>query len=297
MSFEMLLQNVMNGITLGSLYALIAIGYTMVYGILRLINFAHADMLMVAAYVAFFGMFAFAWPWWVAYAIAVIVTTLLGILIEKIAYAPLRNSPRITALISAIGVSFLLENLGIVILGARPKPFARPDDLVWNISLGNISFLSLSIIIPIVTVLLLAGLVILVNKTKIGMAMRAVSRDFETASLMAIDVNKIISFTFAIGSSLAAVGGILWSLQYPQIDPLMGVFPGLKCFIAAVMGGIGSIKGAMLGGYILGMGEVMLVGFMPDISGYRDAFAFMALILILLFMPGGIFGQHVVEKV
>jgi len=297
LSMDSFLQNIANSITLGSLYALIAIGYTMVYGIIRLINFAHADLLMVAAYVAFYGIFIFALPWWVAFAIAVVLTTLLGVGIEKVAYRPLRNAPRISVLISAIGVSFLLENIGIVALGARPKPFPRPEDLVWNIHAGNISFLSLTIIIPIVTGLLLLAVTFMVKKTKIGIAMRAVSRDFETSSLMAVDVNKVVGTTFAVGSALAAVGGLLWSLQYPQVDPLMGVFPGLKCFIAAVMGGIGSIPGAMLGGFLLGTMEVMLVGFMPGLSGYRDAFAFIILILILLFKPGGILGENVVEKV
>ncbi|MDD3899078.1 MAG: branched-chain amino acid ABC transporter permease [Syntrophomonadaceae bacterium] len=297
MSMDTFLQNVANSITLGSLYALIAIGYTMVYGIIRLINFAHADLLMVAGYIAFYGIFIFALPWWAAFAIAIVLTTLLGVSIEKVAYRPLRSAPRISVLISAIGVSFLLENIGIVALGARPKPFPRPEELVWNIQAGNISFLSLTIIIPVVTVLLLLAVTFMVKKTKIGIAMRAVSLDFETSSLMAVDVNKVISTTFAVGSALAAVGGILWSMQYPQVEPLMGVFPGLKCFIAAVMGGIGSIPGAMLGGFLLGTIEVMLVGFMPGLSGYRDAFAFVILILILLFRPGGILGKNVIEKV
>lgn len=297
MSMDVLLQNIANSITLGSLYALIAIGYTMVYGIIRLINFAHADLLMVASYVAFYGILIFTLPWWLAFAIAILLTTLLGVSIEKIAYRPLRNVPRISALISAIGVSFLLENVGIVAIGARPKPFPRPHDLVWNIHAGGVSFLSLTIIIPVVTIVLLLAVTFMVKRTKIGVAMRAVSRDFETSSLMAVDVNKVISATFAVGSGLAAVGGILWSMQYPQVDPLMGVFPGLKCFIAAVMGGIGSIPGAMIGGFVLGFCEVMLVAFMPGLSGYRDAFAFVVLILILLFRPGGILGEHVVEKV
>jgi branched-chain amino acid transport system permease protein len=297
LSMDVFLQNLANSITLGSLYALIAIGYTMVYGILRLINFAHADLLMVAAYIVFYGMLIFTLPWWAAFAIAIALTTLLGISIEKVAYRPLRNAPRISVLISAIGVSFLLENLGIVAIGARPKPFPRPEQLVWNIQAGNISFLSLTIIIPIVTMVLLIAVTYMVKRTKIGIAMRAVSRDFEASSLMAVDVNKIITVTFAVGSALAAVGGIMWSLQYPQVDPLMGVFPGLKCFIAAVMGGIGSIPGAMLGGFVLGFCEVMLVGFLPEVSGYRDAFAFVILILILLFRPGGILGENVVEKV
>ncbi|WP_003544602.1 branched-chain amino acid ABC transporter permease [Desulfotomaculum nigrificans] len=297
MTGEAFLQNLANGVSLGSLYALIAIGYTMVYGILRLINFAHADLLMVAAYIAFYGILVFSLPWWVSFIIAVVITALLGVSIEKVAYRPLRDAPRISVLISAIGVSFLLENLGIVAIGARPKTFPRPESMVWNIKIGDVSFLSLAIIIPVVTIILLLAVEFLVNKTKIGTAMRAVSRDFETASLMAVDVNKVISTTFVVGSGLAAVGGIMWSLQYPQIDPLMGVFPGLKCFIAAVMGGIGNIKGAMLGGFILGMGEVFLVAFMPDLSGYRDAFAFVILIFILLFKPTGILGEKVVEKV
>lgn len=297
MSSDILLQNIANSITLGSLYALIAIGYTMVYGIIRLINFAHADLLMVAAYIVVFGMGVFLLPWWLAFLLAIIFTTLLGVTIEKVAYRPLRSSPRISVLISAIGVSFFLENLGIVVIGARPKLFPRPEQLVWNIQIGDISFLSLTVIIPIITVLLLIAVNLIVKKTKVGVAMRAVSRDFETAGLMAVDVNKVISFTFAIGSGLAAVGGIMWSMQYPQIEPLMGVFPGLKCFIAAVMGGIGSIPGAMLGGFVLGISEIMLVAAMPELSGYRDAFAFVILILILLFKPGGILGEEVVEKV
>lgn len=297
MTLDVLLQSIPNSITLGSLYALIAIGYTMVYGIIRLINFAHADLLMVAAYIAFFGIGIFSLPWWMAFLIAIILTIILGVTIEKVAYRPLRTAPRISALISAIGVSFLLQNVGIVALGARPKPFPRPEELVWNIHIGNVSFLSLTILIPLVTILLLIAVTLMVKKSKIGIAMRAVSRDFETASLMAVDVNKIIGITFAVGSGLAAVGGIMWSMQYPQVDPLMGVFPGLKCFIAAVMGGIGSIPGAMLGGFILGITEIMIVAFMPALSGYRDAFAFVILILILLFRPGGILGENVVEKV
>ena len=213
MSMDVLLQNLANSITLGSLYALIAIGYTMVYGIIRLINFAHADLLMVAAYIVFYGILVFSLPWWASFAIAIVLTTLLGVTIEKLAYRPLRNAPRISALISAIGVSFLLENVGIVTIGATPKPFPRPSELVWNIHAGGISFLSTTIIIPVVTVILLIAVTFMVKKTKIGVAMRAVSRDFEASSLMAVDVNKIISATFAVGSGLAAVGGILWSLQ------------------------------------------------------------------------------------
>jgi branched-chain amino acid transport system permease protein len=297
LSMDIFLQNVANSITLGSLYALIAIGYTMVYGIIRLINFAHADLLMVAAYIAFYGILIFTLPWYWAFILAIVLTTLLGVSIEKVAYRPLRNSPRISVLISAIGVSFLLQNVAIVVIGARPKPFPRPEQLVWNINVGEISFLSLTILIPIITFILLILVMFIVKRTKMGIAMRAVSRDFETSSLMSVDVNKVISTTFVIGSALAGVGGIMWSMQYPQVDPLMGLFPGIKCFIAAVMGGIGSIPGAMIGGFVLGICEIMIVAFLPGLSGYRDAFAFVILILILLFRPGGILGESTVEKV
>lgn len=297
MEFATFLQHLTNGISLGSLYALIAIGYTMVYGILRLINFAHGDIFMISTYVAFYGILIFSLPWWVAFPIAIVMTALFGITIEKVAYKPLRNSPRISILISAIGISFFIENLSIVVFSGRPKSFPQPSIFTDTITLGSVSMQNLTFIIPAVTILLLIGLNYLVNKTTVGMAMRAVSKDVETAGLMAIDANKIISFTFGLGSALAAVGGIMWGLKYPQIDPMMGVFPGLKCFIAAVIGGIGSIPGAVIGGFILGVGEILLVAFLPDLSGYRDAFAFILLIIILLFKPTGIIGEKITEKV
>jgi branched-chain amino acid transport system permease protein len=291
------LQHLANSISLGSLYALIAIGYTMVYGILRLINFAHGDIFMLATYFAFFGVMIFSLPWWLSFILAIALTALVGIGIEKVAYRPLRNSPRISLLISAIGISFLMENLGLVIFGARPKAFPQPPVLTTVFEFGKVSIVSLSFIIPIVTAVLLAVLIYLINKTKTGMAMRAVAKDFEAASLMSIEVNKIISLTFAIGSALAAVGGIMWALKFPQINPLMGVMPGLKCFIAAVFGGIGNISGAVLGGFLLGVGENMLVAFIPSLAGYRDAFAFIVLIAVLLFRPTGLLGEKIAEKV
>jgi len=299
MSFSIFLQHLANGISLGSLYALLAIGYTMVYGILRLINFAHGEIFMVGAYIAFYLMTAsfLALPWWLAALIAIAATILFGILVEKFAYSPLRDQPRISVMISAIGASFLIQNLGIVIFGGRPKAFPVPDifSQIWKI--GGVSIVSITFYIPIITLILLTILLYIVNKTKTGMAMRAVSKDYEAARLMGISVDNIISFTFAIGSALACFGGIMWGFKYPQLLPVMGLIPGLKCFIAAVVGGIGDIKGAVLGGFLLGLMEILIVAFFPALTGYRDAFAFILLIVILLVKPTGLMGQNLTEKV
>jgi len=297
MTSTMFMQNLANAISLGSLYALIAIGYTMVYGILRLINFAHGDIFMVAAYAAFYGIFMFTLPWWASFIFAIILTAFIGVAVEKLAYRPLRSSPRISILISAIGVSFLLENLGLVVFGGRPKSFFVPGVFDNFFQIKGVAIQALTVYIPIVTLIALILLLYLVNKTKTGMAMRACARDFDTARLMAINVNRIVSITFLVGSALAAIGGIMWAMKYPQINPLMGIFPGLKCFIAAVLGGIGNITGAVVGGFIIGILEIMLVAFFPALSGYRDAFAFVILILILLLKPTGIMGETVAEKV
>ena len=297
MTFDLFLQQLTNGISLGSLFALIAIGYTMVYGILRLINFAHGDIFMMAIYFAFFGVVTFGIPWYISFLLVIVLTALLGMLIEVSAYRPLRDAPRISILISAIGASFLLENLAIVLFGGIPKPFPAPDIFTDVIQIGSVSIQKIIFYIPVVTIVCLFILVYLINKTKIGMAMRAVSKDHETARLMGVNVNQTISVTFGIGSALAAIGGIMWGMRYPQVAPLMGVIPGLKCFIAAVIGGIGNIKGAVIGGFILGIGEIMLVAFLPDLTGYRDAFAFILLIVILLFKPTGIMGEKITEKV
>ncbi|MBK1812629.1 branched-chain amino acid ABC transporter permease [Clostridium sp. YIM B02505] len=292
-----LLQHLANGISLGSLYALIAIGYTMVYGILRLINFAHGDIFMMAAYFTFYGMAVFAMPWYVAVLLSIALTVLLGIFIEKAAYKPIRTAPKISILISAIGVSFFLENLGTVVFGGVPKAFPQEPLFTDVIKIGSVSMQRLTIIIPVVTVIILFLLLYVVNKTKVGMAMRAVSKDYEISSLMTININRIITLTFAIGSALAAIGSIMWGFKFPNINPLMGVMPGLKCFIAAVIGGIGNITGAVVGGFILGIGEIMLVALLPSLTGYRDAFAFILLIVILLFKPTGIMGEKISEKV
>ena len=297
MSLNLILQNLANGLSLGSLYALISIGYTMVYGILRLINFAHGEIFMLASYFLYYGILIFHLPWWSSFLIAILLTAITGIISERVAYRPLREAPRISVLISAIGVSYFLQNLAIVVFSGIPKSFHRPEFFKRLYQFGEIRIQSTLIASVIVSTIFLALLIYIVYKTKTGLAMRSISVDIETSRLMGVNVNKTISFTFAIGSALAAVGGILWGLRFPQIYPLMGMMPGLKAFIAAVVGGIGNIPGAMLGGFLLGMVEILYVAFLPALSGYRDAFVFSILILILLFKPEGILGKKVQEKV
>ena len=297
MDFQTFMQQFVNALSLGSLYALIAIGYTMVYGILRLINFAHGDVFMIGGYLAFYAVTTFMMPWWIAVIVAIGLTTIFGMGLERVAYRPLRDSPRISIMISAIGASFLIENLAIVLFDARPKAFPVPDFFASTFVLGDVHISMVSIIIPVVTAIILAALLWVIYRTKTGMAMRAVATDIDAARLMAIDVNRIISFTFAIGSALAAVGGIMWALKYPRLEPLMGIMPGLKCFIAAVIGGIGSIAGAVLGGLLLGLIELMTIAFLPELTGYKDAFAFVLLIVVLLVKPTGLLGSKQGEKV
>ncbi|HEY5557912.1 branched-chain amino acid ABC transporter permease [Acetobacterium sp.] len=297
MTLETFLQQLINGLSLGSLYALIAIGYTLVYGILRLINFAHGDIFMMAAYFAYFGIAVFFLPWYVTIFITIALTALLGVSIERMAYRPLRDAPKTSLLISAIGVSFLLENLATYLFSGKPQAFPDFPLMTTPINYGSLTIQPVSILIPIVTFIIMIGLLFLINHTKVGMAMRAVAVDYDTAKLMGIKINGVISSTFAIGSGLAAVGAILWCMKYPSVLPLMGVVIGLKCFIAAVIGGIGNVKGAVLGGLILGFSEVLMVAFFPALTGYRDAIAFVILIIILLFLPNGILGKKQVEKV
>jgi len=297
MSGSMFFQHLFNAITLGSLYGLIAIGYTMVYGILRLINFAHGEIFMLGAYFVFFAITLLNLPWGVAAVLAVAASSFCGVLVDKIAYKPLRNAPRISALISAIGVSFFIQNLSIVIFTGLPRPVSRPDWLVKVFKVGEIRILPLAIVVPVVTLFLVLGLLWIVYRTKPGLAMRAISKDIETTRLMGVSVNRIIAITFGIGSALAAASGIMWALRYPQIHPFMGLFPGLKAFIAAVFGGIGSIQGAVIGGMFLGVIEIMAVAFFPTLSGYRDAFAFVLLIIILLMKPTGLMGEKLEDKI
>lgn len=364
------LQQLINGLSVGSIYALIAVGYTMVYGVLQLINFAHGDVFMVGAMVALYsatGRLPANLPWWLhgvilgALVLAVIVMLILrrpvgvigrtlapfvilyvafvpamlaaawvsrrlpqdqpswaatgfmilsaivacaviGFLVERLAYRPLRDKPRINSLITAIGISLLLEFGGQhpKVFGPSPQPF--PHQLVPGIhlslfSVGDVVVSRVDALIVGVTLALMLGLTWVVLKTRTGLALRAVSYRFDTAALMGININRIISFTFVLGSSLAAVAGVLYAIKYPKVEPLMGLLPGVKAFIAAVFGGIGNIAGAVVGGVVLGLVEVLVVGYLEGGSQYRDGVAFVILIVILLVKPSGLFGKHVVEKV
>ncbi|MCL2894132.1 branched-chain amino acid ABC transporter permease [Brenneria tiliae] len=289
-------QQVVNGMSLGSMYALIAIGYTMVYGVLRLINFAHADIMMVGAFLALFGSTTFELPFGAAILFAILFSALLGVCIDQIAYRPLRQASKISMLITAIGVSFFLENLFNVLFGGSPRYFAAPEFFNQTVSFGGIIITNVAWLVPLVTLVLLGCILFILYRTRQGMAIRAVAFDVNTVRLMGVDANHIIAFVFALGSSLAALGGIFYATSYPTIDPLMGVLIGLKAFAAAVLGGIGSVTGAVIGGFILGFTEVVAVAIFPELGGYKDAFAFMFLILVLLFRPVGIMGDERLER-
>ena len=283
-------QQIVNGVSVGSMYALIAIGYTMVYGVLRLINFAHGEIMMVGAFAAYVFLGIFETSLLVAVGGSIIISALTGVLTDKIAYKPLREAPRISLLITAIGISFFLQNSINVFAGGTAKSFPVPEFFDKLINLYGLILTPTIIIVPIVTILLLFILLFILYKTKYGMAIRALAFDIKTVSLMGVDANKIIMLVFVIGSSLASVGGIFWALSYPILTPYMGIMIGLKAFAAAVLGGIGSVGGAVLGGFILGFTEVMFVAFYPELGGYRDAIAFIFLILVLLVKPTGIMG-------
>jgi branched-chain amino acid transport system permease protein len=291
---QQFIQQLINGISLGSIYALIALGYTMVYGIIKLINFAHGDIYMVGAYVAFFATTFLKLSFFPALIVSMVVAALLGMTIERLAYRPLRKAPKIAILITAIGVSLLLEYGGMLLVTPQPRTFpALFEQQIYKF--GNIVVNSQQVVILAISVVLMLILTYVVQRTKIGKAMRAVSFDTDAAKLMGIDVDRVISLTFAIGSALAAAAGMLVGVYYNSIDPLMGIMPGLKAFVAAVLGGIGVIPGAMLGGIIMGIIEAMVSGFIS--STFRDAAAFAILIIILLFKPSGLLGKNVREKV
>ncbi|SFT86064.1 branched-chain amino acid transport system permease protein [Selenomonas sp. GACV-9] len=288
------LQQLVNGISLGSIYALIALGYTMIYGIIKLINFAHGDIYMVGAYIGFYAITQAKLSIVPALLLSFVVTGILGMVVEKLAYKPLRHAPRISVLITAIGVSFFLEYTSMYFVSPTPRTFpAMFGDVAINI--GGIVINGQQMLILGITAILMVILTYVVHRTKTGKAMRAASFDTETAQLMGIDSDRIISITFGIGSSLAAVAGVLVGVYYNSIDPLMGIMPGLKAFVAAVLGGIGILPGAVVGGLILGIVEAFVSGFVS--STFRDAAAFAILILVLLFKPTGIFGKNTKEKV
>jgi branched-chain amino acid transport system permease protein len=293
---EQLLQQVINGISLGSIYALIALGYTMVYGIIKLINFAHCDIYMIGAYVGYFCMTNFRLGVLPSLLIAMVICTLLGIAIEKIAYKPLRNATRIAALITAIGVSLFLEYGTMFFVKANVRSYPEMKGiLAQTFRLGGVVISMQQILIMGITVILMLLLQFIVRKTRIGKAMRAVSQDKDAAELMGINVDTTISFTFTLGSALAGAAGVLVGIYYNSINPLMGVLPGLKAFVAAVFGGIGVIPGAMIGGFFIGAVEVFVAGY--GYSMYRDAVVFAILILVLIVKPTGLLGKNTREKV
>ena len=298
-----LLQQLINGLAFGSILALIALGYTMVYGILRFINFAHGDVFMLGAFAGFYlaPKIATVLPLpsifggIMVLVAAMAICAVLGVLIERFAYRPLRKQPRLTVLITAIGVSLFLEYAGQFVFGAAPQKFPQILPVYPIARVGGLSLDSNQVMVFGVTVLLMLALRFVVMKTKIGVAMRAVSHNPDAAALMGVNTDVVISFTFALGSALAAAAGILWAINYPAIDPLMGILPGLKAFVAAVLGGIGNLPGAALGGVIIGVTETLVSGYIS--STYRDAIAFAVLILILLVKPSGLLGKKEIEKV
>ena len=292
---ELFLAQLLNGISIGSIYALVALGYTMVYGIVKLINFAHGDVIMVGAYVVYFLVRHMGLPFLPAVLLAMLTCAILGVAMDRIAYKPLRKATRLSALITAIGVSLFLQNSFMVMMGSSPRPFPAMQAPGHVNIFGNVNASNLTIITIVTAIAMMILLQIIVKKTRVGKAMRAVSEDSGAASLMGINVNVTIAITFAIGSALAAVGSALYASTFPLADPFMGMMLGLKAFVAAVVGGIGIIPGAMLGGFLLGIAESLTNAYIS--SQLSDAVVFGMLIIILLFKPAGLLGKSAGEKV
>jgi branched-chain amino acid transport system permease protein len=293
MTLDLFFQYLINGVALGSLYALIAIGFTIIYGVIRLINIAHGEFFMVAAFITMWGVLQYHLPWYISFVIGSAITILLGLVVDRLAYRPLREM-KTSSFIGAISVSFLLQNAFVVLFTSRAKPFPHPKLFDEVIHLGEVVLPVVNIVIVIGSAILFIILSFVVLKTNTGRAMRAVSKDLEAAQLMGVNPNRIIAFAFILSTSFAAAGAFLYCSKFPYVDPFTGVIPSLKGFIGAVVGGIGSVPGAMLGGFLLGLGEIMLVGFLPTLTPFRDIFAYSILILFLLFRPGGIF--NVMER-
>ena len=294
---EYIISVLLSGISVGGQYALIAIGYTMVYGILRLINFAHGDVFMVAGLMGIY--LSASMPLYVALPMVIVLTAVLAFVIERVAYKPLRSAPRMSVMISAIGVSYLLQNTATYITGAQPMTYPSIPFLSDTVVIAGTPTKWAVLLTPVLVAVLVLGLTQLINRTKVGMAMRAVSKDFETAQLMGIKINNIISVTFVIGSLLAAVGSVLYFTNYTAVTPTIGALPGLKAFVAAVFGGIGSIPGAVIGAFIIGICETIIKGLPAawDVSVFSDAFTFALLIIVLVFKPTGLFGEKATDKV
>lgn len=287
-----LLQQIINGISLGSIYALVAIGFSITYSILRLINFAHGDILMIGSFCALFLLVSLHLPLFLAIAGAMLCAALVGVLVERIAFRPLRTASEESMLITSLAVSIFIENLGILTVTAQPRKFEFPEVFSHIYTIGGISFNNMTLLTVGSAIVLMLLLTFFIKNTRLGKAMRACAENIRVARLMGIDINIVIATAFAIGSALAAVAGIMLGGQYGRIEPLMGFVPGLKAFVAAVIGGIGSVPGAVLGGYALGLFEILLVGLLPvAYTGYRDAFVFLLLIVVLLLRPNGLLGS------
>jgi branched-chain amino acid transport system permease protein len=292
-----LAQQLANGLILGSLYALIAVGFTMIYGIVRLINFAHGDVLMVGAFGAFALLVALELPFWATMVAVLALGALLAMLIDLVAFRPQRGAPQVNGFITSLGVSILIQNLAILTLSGQPRPFNLPDWLRGTLGLPGIRVTVLDLAIVVTTLAILAALSLFVRRSRVGMAMRATAENPLAASLMGIRINRAIATAFALGGALAGIAGVFWAGRAGQIEPLMGVLPGLKAFVAAVIGGVGSLPGAVLGGFLLGFAEVLFVGLLPPAYGaYRDAFVFGLLILVLLVLPNGLLGRPMEER-
>ncbi len=290
-------QQVVNGLILGSMYALVAIGFSMIYGIVRLINFAHGDIVMIGAFVTLGLVQAFDASIWMV-ALATLATGgLLGIIIERAAFRPMRGAPQVTGFIASLAVSVMIQNLGVLLLTAQPRNFSFPEWLQGRLHLWGAGFRIIDLCIMLSALGLMAGLIFVVQRTRFGMAMRATAENLDVARMMGININRTIMGAFMIGSALAGVAGLMWGGKFGQIDPLLGFIPGLKSFVAAVIGGVGSIPGAILGGYLLGLSEVLFVGLLPpQYAPYRDAFVFGVLIVILLVLPNGLLGKSAEER-
>lgn len=295
MTTDLFLQFLVNGIALGALYALIAIGYTIIYGVVQLINAAHGEFFMVAAFLTMWGVLQYQLPWYVAFPISMLIVIGLGLLVDRLAYRPLREQ-KTSSFIGAVSVSFLLQNLFVVLFTSRAKPFPHPKILDEVLIFGNVALPVVNIFILGVSVILFLMLFFLVTYTDVGRAMRAISKDLEVSQLMGVNPDKIIAFSFILSTFFASVGAFMYCSKFPYVDPFTGVIPGMKAFIGAVIGGIGSIPGAMVGGFLLGMFEIMIVAAFPELTAFRDVFAYVVLILFLLFRPGGIFNVRVREE-
>jgi len=290
-------QQIINGVNLGSMYALIAIGLTIVYGLLRLINFAHGDLMMLGAYLGLLLLSATFTPLLLTLLIPMLVIGFVGVLVERVAYRPLRGAPEVTMLITSLAVSSIIENTMVMSVTAQPRAFTLPPGVNQLHTVAGVSFSTLDMLTVGLSVTLMIALTLYIRTSRTGIAMRAAAENLRAARLMGIDINHVVMVAFFLGSALAAVAGWLWAAKYSTVEPFMGFLPGLKAFVAAVIGGIGVIPGAMLGGYLLGFAEIFFVGFLPPaFSGYRDAFVFALLLIILLIRPNGILGVSTDER-